>query len=222
VKLKQVLLARSFRQVAVAGSGEPRVDFVKRLKDKYEFLKVPEKLEEFATNPIQAQLTGISFHEGKFKIGNRYVGIALLQIRPGIIAVDTHTSTDDADLIIDDFVADARANSPESVTPLGPPLYVDQVEFSMERVPPIPQEYGSAAAVIDRYLADYGLTVPKYSFWSMALNLDPHGLGQIQPPYFSIERRAGFPFSAKMFFSQAPLRTKEHLALLEQLDSTLH
>lgn len=40
-----------------------------------------------------------------------------------------------------------------------------------------------------------------------------------RPVRFTLERRAGIPFDKHVFFSQAPIRTEDHLALLEQIEA---
>jgi hypothetical protein len=40
-----------------------------------------------------------------------------------------------------------------------------------------------------------------------------------RPNRFTLERRIGLPFSANVFFSQAPLKSGDHLALLEALEA---
>lgn len=222
MKVRQVVLARAIRQVAAAGTGAPRVDLIQKIKEKYQFLKFPQTYEEVFPDPQQGQVQGILFHGGKFKIGTREVGIAMLQFLPGMIVCDTQTTTDDADFILDDYIEAANKDHPEAIIAIGAPYYLSQIEFSLERVPQLLAEYEEAGKAIDRCLAEYGTTVPKFSFWSTGLNTELHGLGVMPPAFFAIERRVGFPQSAKMFFSQSPLRTKDHIGLLEKLDATLH
>ena len=175
-------------------------------------------MEVFPTDPSQP----VTFQGGKITIDKREVGIVQIQFVQNMIVVDTQTSTDDSDWIADDFISTANAEHPESITPAGPPYYVSQIEFNLEKAPDLPPQFEDAAKIIDRFLADYGESVPKFGLWGMTLNLDPQGLGAMAPAFFALERRAGFPFSAKVFFSQAPLRTKDHLVVLEKLDSIIH
>ena len=219
MKFRQVILARTIRQVAAIGTGSPRIDAVLKIKDKYKFQKAPERFEEiYPQNPLQT----ISFQGGKITIDKREVGITLVQFLPNMFVVDTQTSTDDSDWIADDYIATANAEHPESITPTGPSYYVSQIEFSLEKPPDLAPQFEDAAKIIDRFLADYGETVPKFGSWGTTLNIDPQGLGVLAPAFFALERRVGFPFSAKVFFSQAPLRTKDHLVVLEKLDSIIH
>ena len=200
------------------GTGEPRPDLVQRLKEKYQFLKVPERFEElYPSAPVP-----VSFQGGRFRIDKREVGIAMLQFIPGMMLVDTQSSTDDADSIIDDYIATANAPRPETITVTGPSYYVSQIEFSMEKPPDPSPRFTDAARMMDRFLADYGTKLPMYGPWGVTLNVDAKNLGVMAPAFFNLERRVGFSFEQKVFFSQAPLRTKDHLIVLEKLDSIIH
>lgn len=219
MKFRQTILARTIRQVVPIADGSPRIDAVHRIKDKYKFLKVPEFFQEvFPQNPLQP----ISFQGGKITIDKREVGILQIQFLQNMIVVDTQTSTDDSDWIVDDFISTANTEHPESITPTGPPYYVSQVELNLEKPPDLSPQFEDAAKIIDRFLVGYGETVPKFAPWGMTLNIDGHELGVLAPAFFALERRVGFPFSSKVFFSQAPLRTKDHLVILEKLDTIIH
>jgi hypothetical protein len=59
-----------------------------------------------------------------------------------------------------------------------------------------------------------------YSLAGLSLDCDPLAFpGRRKPVYFGIERRAGFRYDENIFFSPAPLRTKDHFALLERLEA---
>jgi len=219
MKVRQTILARTVRQVVAIGTGSPRADAVQKIKDKYKFLMAPERYQDiFPQNPMQP----ITFQGGQIAIDKRAVGILQIQFVQNMIVVDTQTSTDDSDWIVDDFITTANTEHPESITPAGPPYYVSQIEFDLEKPPDLPPQFEDAGKIIDRFLAGYGETVPKFGPWGVTLNIDAHELGVLPPAFFALERRVGFPFSAKVFFSQAPLRTKDHIVVLEKLDTIIH
>jgi hypothetical protein len=219
MKFRQVILARAIRQVAAIGNGAPRIDVIAKVKDKYKFLKAPERFQEvYPQNPLQP----ITFQGGKITINKRDVGIIQIQFVQNMIVVDTQTSTDDSDWIIDDYISTANAENPEAIVQTGPPYYLSHVELNLERAPELPPQFEEAGKTIDRFLADYGEVVPKFGYWGVTLNLDSQGLGVLAPAFFALERRVGAAFNAKVFFSQAPLRTKDHLVVLEKLDTIIH
>jgi hypothetical protein len=65
-------------------------------------------------------------------------------------------------------------------------------------------------------------TTPKGRFVSSGFNLDCDASefkGRRKPIHFAFERRLGVPFEHNMFFCSAPLRTKDHLAVLRTLET---
>ena len=63
-----------------------------------------------------------------------------------------------------------------------------------------------------------GLTV-KYEPFGWALLPDPAQNPALKSTVFRIERRLGIELTLQQFISTAPLKTKQHLALIEQLES---
>src|SRR5271156_2211765 len=162
MKVRQVILARSIRQVAAINYGGPRIDAVVKVKEKYQFLKAPQRFDEiFPSNPVQA----ITFQGGRYTIDKREVGIAQMQFVQNMLVVDTQTSTDDSDWLADDYISTANQEHPDSVTQTGPPFYLSHIEFTLERPPDLPPQFADASKVMDRFLADYGVKVPAYDFW---------------------------------------------------------
>jgi len=225
MKFRQIVLARSISQVVAIGTGEPRIDAVIKLKERYHFLKAPERFEELFPSPAPMPLgmgAAIAFQAGKFTNGKRTTEIISLQFLPNLIVADMRSSTDDGDLFLDEIIADANTQHPESIIRQGPAYYLSQIEVEMEKPPDIPSVFYEIGREIDRSLSEDGLILPKFGFSGVTLSIDQYELGILSPAAFSLERRAGFPFSANIFFSQAPVRTKDHLKLLEKLDSIIH
>jgi hypothetical protein len=55
------------------------------------------------------------------------------------------------------------------------------------------------------------------------LDLDPGEFaGKRKPFRFVVDRRVGVPFSENIFYSQAPFRTQDHLAVLRSLETMVH
>ncbi len=65
-----------------------------------------------------------------------------------------------------------------------------------------------------------GLTV-KYEPFGWVLSPDQTQNPALKPIAFRIERRVGIEFALQQFISGAPLKTKQHLALIEQLESLI-
>jgi hypothetical protein len=216
IEIRQTTSARAIRQVTAIQLPEPRVETVKKLQERYGFMKIPSTFEElFPSDPNQ----GIKFAEGKFDRNGQTVVIQLLQLLPNIILAETRTSTDDADAFLDDYIQQANQNRNDIIKIVAAPIYNSQIEFSMkhglEEFTPTAAKLG---AQLNSLVAGYGTPMQSYRVISIAVNHTLVGLGGIQPAHFSIERRSGIPYDADLYFSNAPLKTRDHIALLKSLD----
>jgi hypothetical protein len=221
MNVRQVILARSIRQVAAIFSLDYRLDLVNRLRDRYSFIKVPTTVDELlGVDPAE----GIKFQHGKFVRDDRSFVVELLQFLASpagtpIIVCDTRTSTDDCDLFLDDYVKQANLARPDVITLTEPTLYLSQIEFTMERSikdlcrSPL-TDVGQS---LHSMLAGYGQKTPPFEPTGIVVNFDQIGFGGIPPAHFSLERRTGFRHEANTYFSQAPLRTQDHVAVLKHL-----
>lgn len=219
MKIRQILKARSIRQVASVQTLDYRPDTIKKLQERYGFLKVPTTFDElFGTKESE----GIQFHHGKFTDGSRTFVIDLLQFLPGVILADVRTSTEDAELFLDDYIKRANETRADTITTSGPTMYMTQLEFTMDR--PLEMLMPKSVAIgsaIDAHLQRYGIKSPPFVARGIIINLDPVGLGGFIPSLFAIERRKDFPHSANVYFSQAPLKTSDHQSLLENIEQTM-
>lgn len=220
MKLRQAILARSISQVSAIYSTEYLPDLVRRLQERYSFIKVPSTPDELlGTDPTQ----GIKFLHGKLVHGQRTILIDSLQFLTlsanSMIIVDTRTSTDDSDFVIDDYIRNANVTRPDMILRNEPTQYDNHLEFTMDGSlgefcsPPL----RNAGDAINRLLDSYKIKTPGYEPSNIIIYYDQSGLGGLLPVPFRIERRAGFRYGANTYFSQAPLKTVDHIALLERL-----
>ena len=76
-----------------------------------------------------------------------------------------------------------------------------------------------------RDLADfrsaYGHGPSDYTFGEFEAQSEGAGEGGRRPMAFSLQRRINAPFDANYWFSSAPLKTADHLAVLENLETQL-
>jgi hypothetical protein len=220
MKIRQTVLARSLCQVSAIYSTEYRIDVIRRLQERYGFVKVPVTPDELlGADPAQ----GIRFFHGKFVHAQRTIVIESLQFLAlgpsNVIVVDTRTSTEDSDIVVDDYIKNANAIRPDMITPVEPTRYESHIEFTMDGsltdfcTVPVRQ----ASDALNRLLESYKLKVPPYEPSSINFYFDQVGIGGLLPAVFKIERRAGFRYGANTFYSQAPLKTADHISLLERL-----
>ena len=70
-------------------------------------------------------------------------------------------------------------------------------------------------------VASYGQQVPSFEATTLAFQCDLSKVENINPEMFTFERRAEKPFDSGLFYSAAPLKTADHLELLNELEGIL-
>lgn len=186
--------------------------FSKAFTEHYKFSKSPQTLEDFDS------LKGIEFLSGKLNETN----IERLTIFSGAIVVDTKSSTDDSDNVLQDalrWAADlVGLSSPVRVVRKS---YVSQLSFySTLRLPALhPVLQRVVGQITESVSKNLGQPLP-YELVSINFNFDQL-LTKFAPGPFTIERRQDVPFSENKYFSTAPLPTNEHLSLLEEFEAAL-
>lgn len=222
IKIRQTILARSIRFVSAIYALEYRPELIRRIQERYGFLKGPVTPDEMlGVNPFE----GIKFQHGKFVHGQKTFVVENLQFATAptgasMIICDTRTSTDDADSFLEEYIKQSNLSRPDMIAVTEPPMYLSQIEFSSERSVAsfCDGRVAAAAENIDSVLASYGLKLPTYEVVNLNLFFDASSFGGGMPPAnFTIERRAGLRHSANVYFSQAPLKTGDHTAILERL-----
>ena len=217
-----VLLARSIRLLKVIGppGGLYMLDAVKLLKDKYGFLQVPTTLAEFKNEG-----GGVSFKHGKYTIDEgaktRDIVIDDFVVYSNAIVVETKSTTDDSDLILDDitaFAADAlnmKAVPGQAIEK----MYISNVEVLLnEDFNKFFPRFDVVSTAVHGCLSKYGTNVPPFESLGLAMFFDQTKLLKSLLANFRIERREGESFEKSIFFSSAPLKTADHFAVLEMLD----
>lgn len=214
MKVENILLARAIRLLRFTGRPLYMPDVIRPLVEQYKFLKVPQTLEEFD------EAKGITFGHGKFNSGGRDVVIDSFQIFNNGIVADTREDTEESDKFLDDVIAWGvkalgRILPAQSVER----LYLSNLEMSLKTplatyIPSGQQLSGE----LSRYLSEYGLTHEPFEMVSFALNFDRIKLPNSVLTNFTIQRRDGVPFNSGLYFSTAPLKTKDHIALLHKID----
>lgn len=185
------------------------VEAFKELGQRYSFAKVPE---EFADLDITK---GINFISGECQ----GVKVDKLTLYQNGLVVDTRSSTDDSQKVIDDLVGLAHELLGAKVD-VGRRLFVSQVVFHsnirMALLNPILQR------IIDRLTDSVSAAMNhEYTFDASVVVNAELWQAKITPGVFSIERRADSPFKENTYFSNAPLRTSEHIEILQEFELAL-
>lgn len=215
MKLLSIIAARStwlFPLTDLNPRGRYIHPVVKRLPDRYEFVKYPEETEDVKE--------GAKFENGKFQTSRGHaITVSLALYEWGIVG-DTRSSTTDSDEFLDDMLnwlctEFGLAPSQEMVRSK---VYLSAVHIHMDgslnllnpNLEPFARQLSSKVVGYDPVMFEtFGIM-----FWK-----DPKKTG---PEFsFRLERAETEPFSQQRYFSSAPLQTETHLELLEELERIL-
>jgi hypothetical protein len=212
VEITSIVLARSLQVItSKAGTSRYLPDLVKDLRARYSFLTAPKDDDLFTDPPKGAELK-----HGKLVFKDETVVIDKLVIFNDGIAVDTTSSTDNSDRFLDDLLEWAKDGLPKAQ--IGVRYYLSHVEMRMSKpLGDYVHHFRSIGENITALLKSYGIMVPQYEPTALNLHFDQLGKVSPIPGVFYIDRRQGRPFSDNLWFSQAPLRTGDHVALLRHL-----
>ncbi len=187
------------------------VPLIKALEDRYGFAQVPR------TIPEMNLLQGVNFLQGyfqgklidKFSVYNNGLLCECKQ--------DTAYSDQFLDEIFSSLPREFDIEMKETRR-----SYLSQVEVM------IPIDIGAAlenfttvGQRVFELLKQYDSpNIEEYRFSSFKMHYDQTGKANPRSPEFLFERRAAEPYSANIYFSSAPLRTSDHMQVLDLLEKT--
>ncbi len=200
------------------------IELADALQQRYTFRQIPTIQE--LTNPPAGQPA--SFVWGKKTLKGREITVARLEAMnyPALattIMVSTATSTDDCDLVLEDLIKWVSETFHLDTKPVFPTNYLTQLEVQLEkRIKDHLRFLESAGRSITQSLKKYGFAAcPDYEPTAFSMYYDTGKL--TNPPTFatafSLERRVGVPFEEDKYFSQAPLKNQDHIAMLNELET---
>jgi hypothetical protein len=215
-----VLRAASFRSLG------PRLldpvilaELIEAVKARYNFRQVPT-VAEASEKPA-------NFGYGEIKRGDSQIVIEQLLVSymgsVTSVGASTRTSTDDADFFLDDALRWISERYHLDITPVLAPAYHSSLEIVFnESLSRRFQELRPIGQQITNLVKSYGQQkCPDFELegLSMHFEIDPTLLPSPLP--FSVQRRAGSRYVENKYFSQAPLRTKDHRLVLEEFEKLL-
>jgi hypothetical protein len=182
---------------------------IKELAKRYSFEKWPQTFAELDL------AKGIELSAGTCN----GINVDKISLYTNGIAVDTRSSTDDCESVLNDLFGAATEMLGAKIKPYRR-MFVSQLVFQSEMrltaLNPVLQK------IVDRLntYVSADLEQPFVFDSNVVMNAD---LSQtkLTPGAFTIERRADAPFKAKTYFSSAPLRTSVHLELLQEFEDAL-
>jgi hypothetical protein len=190
-------------------------DLIRNISERYAFAVGPSNYETVMKE-------GAKYKDGRFVIEGRTIAIKDLGFFvDGVLAVAWNT--DDAEAILNDLIVWVVQNFGvrEPRTRL-PRKYVSSVVVEFDA------ELSKALTAFEELQEDFGSAIkgrygmkPEINASRIALSADPTKLPPQTTFEFTIERRAGRPFSENRYFSSATLPTAAHLDLLGAFERRL-
>jgi len=216
----ELLAVRTARLVAYLNaeelnpSGRPLAhDFMKAFVDRYGFVKQPTTADEI----LDTQNKGLIFELGKLND----VGVAKVILFDWGIVVETNTSTEASELVLQDMLkwgaeTFGLSKRPNLITRRN---YVSELVFSSEMsLPAISPKLGSLGDKITNLVSgSLGGSLP-FETVGVTLAFDSTQSKQLFTP-FQIMRLAETPFSLKKYYSGAPLKTSDHIQVIEDFET---
>lgn len=191
-------------------------DVIRAITQRYAFVQAPTDLATVARE-------GAKYKEGRFiAAGGRTIAIKDLGFfNDGILVVAWNTN--DSDAVLNDIIAWAsdifQLRERRTILPKRyASSVVVELDASINGAITIFNEFSAAvsSAINDVYGWDYGVDAARIHFM-----VDPERVPPNTMLNFTIEQRAGLPFSANRYFSAASVPTSTHIELLEGFEHGL-
>jgi hypothetical protein len=210
INIARVMLLHPLEEIDPKGQLTTTM-LVSALVERYGFSGYPQKLEEVKTS--------IELTEGRW----RDTTITKLTILGSGIMVDTRSSTDDSLAILNDMLAWGvqKLKLTYEPDPSHKRSYASQITFHSD-VP-----LNALNSLLGDIAKRVGESVNRQlhtqlTFETVSVNVGYDVMStKMDPPTFRLERRSGRPFDENCYFSQAPMTTQEHIALLEAYEAAV-
>jgi hypothetical protein len=220
MKSTTVLRAASFRSLG------PRLldpvilaELIEAVKTRYNFRQVP--------TVVEASEKPANFGYGEIKRGDSLIVIEQLLVSylgsVTSVGASTRTSTDDADFFLDDALKWISERYHLDIAPVFAPAYHSSLEIVFsEAISRRFQELRPIGQQITNLVKSYGQqNCPDFELEGLSMHFEINPTLLPSPLPFSVQRRAGSRYAENKYFSQAPLRTGDHKAVLEQFEKVL-
>jgi len=185
-------------------------DAFQALLNRYRFQKFPTKEELYQGDTFL-------FNQGVFED----IGIIEFGLYPDGLVVSSRANTTVLDLFIQDVLKWAERDLGIVETDIPPKerhyesTLVVSLQIKEEKSFPYLANLNSS---LTAYQENYGLRTFAFSFSAIQVANDPTTYGGRKPVPFTIARRVNVPFDADIYFATAPLKTDDHIAVLEALE----
>ena len=218
MKLVNIQLAQSLIVVTPNRGFGYLPDVVKTVVDRYKFVEFPTAPNElFPADPNGS----VNFRHGKIELQGKLIIIGWLQVFQNGVSISTDSDTRDSDLVLDDVLKWAASTFNlefQVVRPLG---HTSQLFVQFERkLADFFPTLRPVTATIQQHIDDFYPAKPPYELTAMTFHFDQTVYSNIAPAAIKIEPRLTVPFDQKLYYSEAPLSTADHLELLALFERT--
>jgi hypothetical protein len=208
MKLSSIIVSRVIRFGQVSGPGGGTVyglNLSKACEERYGFLQAPRVLSDYDLSK------GVTFLHGYFN--NRVID--KFQVFSHGIVAEAKLDTDECDRFLDDVLKWITERGGVEFASSDPSRFYNsqleiQSDLELGRSFPKLAPFGRQLSDI---LRSYGQPVPDYECSGLSF-----GSSQNDTTGFRFEGREGLNVPRGMFFSQARLRTSDHLRMLDTLE----
>jgi hypothetical protein len=184
---------------------------------RYGFAKYPESIGDLLVDANKA----VEFQNGRILIGDTECVIDKLSIHSDGVVVASRAPVESTEHFCNDLLGWAEDSLNVTFIDNEPSRVAYTSQLEVEMTPLFLEKFAflnTLGSAISGALAGYALLSYDFKCSGFSLHFDQIGKPIPPPGVFQIERRGGQPFEKNVFFSQAPLKTKEHARLLEMIE----
>jgi hypothetical protein len=212
MEIKSILVSQAIRFFGETGpvlDVRSPVPLIDGIRAKYGFVQIPQNLAELDFKK------GVSFFHGYYK-GKI---IDKLSVYENGLLCEARHNTDLSDEFMSELLAWAAQEHDLRAKETGVKAYVSQLEVTASvDVSSIFSKFASLGAFLASLTKEYNEPVPDYRISGLKMHYDSMSIPVPRPAEFSFERRAAELYSSNQYFSSAPVRTEDHLRVLEELE----
>lgn len=180
------------------------------LTERYKFEKTPQSISE------------LDFQKGVELVAGRLDSIRIYKVTlyANAVSVDTHSSTDECDIVLDDLLEWAQQFAGGILIPNRKGYVSNLVVKSNVDLGRMNRVLGEIAGIVSSVVSS-GLGQDfRFEATSVFIGCD-HTQTKLTPIAFSIDRRSETPFWDNTYYSAAPVSTNVHLDLIGKFEEAL-